>query len=155
MAFVYHRTIRFQDTDAAGVVYFANVLSFCHEAYEASLAAAGIELKTFFRGDPVAIPIVHAAIDYFQPMFCGETYAIAVEPALLSPGKFQIHYTIHKDHKEDNQPISRATTVHVCIDVATRSRAPLPSPVEQWLATIPSNPDISVGAVTHQPTHPG
>ncbi|MEO1763007.1 MAG: 1,4-dihydroxy-2-naphthoyl-CoA hydrolase, partial [Cyanobacteria bacterium J06629_18] len=26
MSFTYNRTIRFQDTDAAGVVYFANVL---------------------------------------------------------------------------------------------------------------------------------
>ena len=34
MAFAYYYTVRFQDTDAAGVVYFANVLRICHEAYE-------------------------------------------------------------------------------------------------------------------------
>ncbi|MFS8118916.1 MAG: acyl-CoA thioesterase, partial [Microcoleus sp.] len=45
MSFSYTRTVRFQDTDAAGVVYFANVLAMCHEAYEASLAASGINLK--------------------------------------------------------------------------------------------------------------
>ena len=42
MPFVYHRTIRFADTDAAGVVFFPNYLTICHEAYEESLAAAGI-----------------------------------------------------------------------------------------------------------------
>ena len=50
-AFVYTRSIRFHETDAAGVVYFANVLVLCHEAYEASLAAAGIDLGEFFS-DP-------------------------------------------------------------------------------------------------------
>ena len=48
MPFEYPRTIRFADTDAAGVVYFAQILSICHEAYEASLQASGIELRQFF-----------------------------------------------------------------------------------------------------------
>ena len=48
MAFTLRRVIRFQETDAAGVVYFANLLALCHEAYEASLAHAGIALKPFF-----------------------------------------------------------------------------------------------------------
>jgi 1,4-dihydroxy-2-naphthoyl-CoA hydrolase len=56
MFFTYNRTVRFQDTDAAGVVYFANVLSMCHEAYEASLAASGINLKSFFNNPTVLFP---------------------------------------------------------------------------------------------------
>lgn len=47
MPFVYHRTIRFQDTDSAGVVYFANTLAMCHEAYEESLMASGIQVQKF------------------------------------------------------------------------------------------------------------
>ena len=40
MPFTYERTIRLGDTDAAGIMFFANYLVLCHEAYEASLAAA-------------------------------------------------------------------------------------------------------------------
>jgi len=47
MAFTYRRTIRFADTDAAGVVFFPNYFSICHEAYEESLAADGIEFQSF------------------------------------------------------------------------------------------------------------
>ena len=72
MSFSYQRIIRFQDTDAAGVVYFANVLAMCHEAYEESLAASGINLKAFFSNSDIAIPIVHASVDFFRPMFCGD-----------------------------------------------------------------------------------
>ena len=44
MPFEYQRTVHFADTDAAGVVFFANYLAICHEAYEESLGAAGIGL---------------------------------------------------------------------------------------------------------------
>jgi 1,4-dihydroxy-2-naphthoyl-CoA hydrolase len=132
MPFTYQRTIRFQDTDAAGVVYFANVLAICHEAYEASLAAAGIDLRSFFSGSGTAIPIVHAAVDFLQPMFCGEQYAVQVQPTLLTPGKFEIKYLIAPPELPDRR-ISQATTIHLCIDTASRTRVELPPEVKQWL----------------------
>ncbi|MEM6398800.1 MAG: thioesterase family protein, partial [Cyanobacteria bacterium P01_D01_bin.116] len=64
MSFTYNRTIRFQDTDAAGVVYFANVLAICHEAYEASLESLGIDIKQFFTNSSTAFPIIHADVDF-------------------------------------------------------------------------------------------
>jgi len=140
MNFVYPRTIRLQDTDAAGVVYFANLLSICHEAYEASLAAVGVDLKQFFQSE-LAIPIVHAEIDYFQPLFCGERYEVEVIPIALAYqrverplDKFKIQY----DLRRDQQLVSRASTVHLCIDAASRSRQPLPPAIAQWLLPIKS-----------------
>ncbi|MEM9980588.1 MAG: acyl-CoA thioesterase, partial [Cyanobacteria bacterium P01_D01_bin.2] len=62
-SYTYRRTIRFHETDAAGVVYFANVLTLCHEAYEASLAAAGINVRVFFGGGSLAVPVVHGSVD--------------------------------------------------------------------------------------------
>lgn len=47
LGYIYKRIIRFQDTDAAGVVYFANILAMGHEAYEASLNQVEINLKSF------------------------------------------------------------------------------------------------------------
>ena len=94
MTFTYNRTVRFQDTDAAGVVYFANVLSICHEAYEESLAASGINLKDFFTNPSVAFPIVHASVDFFRPMFCGDNLVISLIPQKLGVDKFEITYEI-------------------------------------------------------------
>jgi 1,4-dihydroxy-2-naphthoyl-CoA hydrolase len=160
--FTYRRTVRFQDTDAAGVVYFANVLSMCHESYEASLAAGGIDLKIFFCGE-VALPIIHAEIDYMQPMFCGETYLISVAPILLSPDKFENRYQISTVLAEptaelaepNSQPeeiaasvVAQAVTLHLCIDAKTRKRRALPSQVRHWLEHIPSNLDISAQSST-------
>ncbi|HEY9700523.1 MAG TPA: thioesterase family protein [Trichocoleus sp.] len=132
MPFIYNRTIHFSDTDAAGVVYFANVLSICHEAYEESLAAVEINLKSFFSKDSIAVPIVHASIDFLSPMFCGEVYQIHLTPQPTGDSKFEIEYAIYSKEQPDRLA-GRAKTIHVCIEPATRSRAALPSELVQWL----------------------
>lgn len=133
--FIYHRVIRFQDTDAAGVVYFANLLSMCHEAYEAWLGAIGVNVREFFSGacsgKAMAVPIVHAAADFLQPMYCGETYAIHLTPIQLTDSKFQISYAIFPTHAD--RSVGQAVTIHVCIDPQTRTRISLPIEVLQQL----------------------
>jgi 1,4-dihydroxy-2-naphthoyl-CoA hydrolase len=132
MSFVYLRTIHFQDTDAAGVVYFANVLAMCHEAYESSLAQTGINLKEFFTHPGFALPIVHASIDFLHPMFCGQLYEIHVKPRAVDARKLEISYSLHLS-KEPESFASKATTVHVCINPVTRDRLNLPAEIMQWL----------------------
>ncbi|BAZ41700.1 thioesterase superfamily protein [Calothrix sp. NIES-4101] len=129
MSFTYHRTIRFQDTDAAGVVYFANVLKICHEAYEESLAASGINLKNFFQNSAIAYPIVHANVDFWKPIFCGDKLVVKLTSEKLNCEKFAINYKI----AIADSIVSQAMTRHVCIDVATRQKRELPDAINQWL----------------------
>jgi 1,4-dihydroxy-2-naphthoyl-CoA hydrolase len=129
MSFTYNRTIRFHDTDAAGVVYFANVLAICHEAYEESLIAAGINLKEFFSNPPVAFPIVHAAVDFFRPMFCGDKLTIMLIPQQLSGDRFEVAYEVMVAEVMVAKAISR----HVCIDTGSRNKIELPEEMKQWL----------------------
>jgi 1,4-dihydroxy-2-naphthoyl-CoA hydrolase len=129
MSFTYTRTVRFQDTDAAGVVYFANVLAMCHEAYEESLAASGINLKLFFTNPDVAIPIVHASVDFFRPMFCGDRVLIHQHPQQIDVDKFEINYIISTG---DNKQFAKAITRHVCINPVSRNKQNLPHELMQW-----------------------
>lgn len=130
MAFIYHRTVRFQDTDAAGVVYFANILAMCHEAYEASLAASKIDLKTFFINPNFAIPIVQANINFRSPLFCGDEILIRLNPELLNEQSFKIQYQITLDH---HQFVAEAETKHICINPKTRQRQRLADEIYNWL----------------------
>jgi 1,4-dihydroxy-2-naphthoyl-CoA hydrolase len=133
VSFIYQRTVRFQDTDAAGVVYFANVLAICHEAYEASLTASGIDLNRFFRGADVAIPIVHASVDFMRPMMCGDRLQIHLTPMQLSSSEFEIAYRVFLSDRAD-KPASQAITRHVSIQTATRKRQDLSSQLLSWVA---------------------
>ena len=53
------RTVRFGDTDAAGVMHFHQLLRWCHEAYEESLARYGISAEEIFPrpGQPLAVAL--------------------------------------------------------------------------------------------------
>lgn len=132
MPFTYPRTIRFADTDAAGVVYFANILSLCHEAYEASLDASGINLKLFFNDPAIAIPIVHATVDFLGPMFCGDPVLIDLTPQQLNGSKFEIAYQIVAASSSQEQ-LAQAMTRHVCIQPKTRTKTQLPDALVEWL----------------------
>jgi 1,4-dihydroxy-2-naphthoyl-CoA hydrolase len=133
MAFFYQRTVRFQETDAAGVVYFANILAMCHEAYEASLMAAGIEVRQFFKaGGSTAVPIIHAEADYLRPAFCGDRHEIQLTPRLLFDHEFEILYITYEADRPERL-ISKALTRHLCIDPSSRQRQPLPQQMLNWL----------------------
>jgi 1,4-dihydroxy-2-naphthoyl-CoA hydrolase len=132
MAFLYHRTVRFADTDAAGVVYFANVLNLCHEAYEASLAAAGIDLHPFFTQSHLAIPIVATDAKFLHPLRCGDSLVIQLIPTLTGADSFSLAYTLAlASNLEVN--VALATTKHVCILPQQRQRQPLPPDILAWL----------------------
>lgn len=133
MQFIYHRTVRFQDTDAAGVVYFANVLSICHEAYEASLAIFGIELQLFFTNPTIAIPIIHASVDFRRPMYCGDQLQIELISQQLDEHKFEITYLIIAISLPQ-KPLATALTRHICIEVESKTRTLLPEQIRQWLS---------------------
>lgn len=139
--FDYCRTIRFHETDAAGVVYFANVITLCHEAYEAALMAEGFNLALFFSaaGD-VAVPIVHAQTDFYRPMRCGDRIKIRLVPKQLNDTSFEISYTLYpysEDLPDDPQltrAIAQALTRHVCIQPATQKKQALPGEITRWIA---------------------
>lgn len=131
MPFSYSRTVRFKDTDAAGVVYFANVLAMCHEACEESLAASSINLKVFFSNPVVAVPIVHTSVDFLRPMFCGDQVLINLITRQRSGDEFEIGYKI-LDAVAD-KVVAKAITRHVCIEPVSRTRKELPTEIIQWL----------------------
>ncbi len=129
MPYVFTHEVRFHETDGAGVVYFANELTICHTAYEASLGAASIDLQAFFRAEVVAYPIAHASIDYRRPLHCGDRATIHLVPTRLDASTFEIQYRV----MVEDSLAAQAVTRHVCIAVADRRRCPLPPEMEQWI----------------------
>jgi 1,4-dihydroxy-2-naphthoyl-CoA hydrolase len=127
------RTVRFGETDAAGVMHFHQLLRWCHEAYEESLERFGIPARDIFPapGRPlaVALPIVHCAADFRQPLLCGDPLAIALSPERLDPGGFEVRYRFRRGGEE----VARGLTRHLAIDAASRVRCALPAAIHRWL----------------------
>jgi 1,4-dihydroxy-2-naphthoyl-CoA hydrolase len=127
------RTVRFGDTDAAGVMHFQQLLRWCHEAYEDSLERFGIPSAEIFptpeQRPAVALPIVHCSADFQRPLVCGDPLTIQLEPRRLDPGCFELHYRFRSGEK----PVAQALTRHLAIDSASRRRCSLPPAIQRWL----------------------
>ena len=130
--FSYERTIHFPDTDAAGVVFFANYLAICHEAYEEALANAGLPLRTFFADHGVVIPVSKSSADYLRPLFCGDRVRVSVTPALLNENSYAIEYDMTR-LGSNAKLAGHVRTAHVCINSATRERTALPPALLAWV----------------------
>jgi 1,4-dihydroxy-2-naphthoyl-CoA hydrolase len=133
MPFTYNRTVHFADTDAAGVVYFANYLSICHEAYEEALAAAGIDLKGFFSANAVVVPVSKSEAEYRRPLSCGDKLRVSVRPNSLSADSYEVVYEVMRVGPPEKNA-ARIRTEHVCVDSTTRARKALPAQLANWVS---------------------
>lgn len=131
--FTYQRPVYFKDTDAGGVVYFAQLLSICHEAYEAALRSTGFDLRHFFGTAEVAVPIIHAEIDFFQPVYCGDILLVKFTAKVLNTGVFQLDYRLFREATSDLPLTAKALTKHSCITRSQRQKCPIPPNLRQWL----------------------
>lgn len=136
------RSVRFGETDGAGVMHFHHLLRWCHEAYEESLERFGIPCAEVFpqapwaQGEPppvappeVALPIVHCSADFLRPLRVGDPLAIALCPLRVDPGSFEVRYSF----ASAGEPVARGLTRHVAITAADRRRCMLPEPIARWL----------------------
>ncbi|WP_204106809.1 MULTISPECIES: thioesterase family protein [Spirulina sp. CCY15215] len=129
----YQRTIHLADTDAAGVVYFANIFVLCHEAYEEALARSGMNLKVLVSPSGIALPIVHSSADFLRPLFCGDRLEVQLTPKQLGETEFEITYQV-LSLTTPQITLARVITRHVCINAANRQRSPLPEEILRWVS---------------------
>ena len=127
--FTYTTKIRLHDTDAAGIIFFANQLKINHDAYEELLDEFGLGLQVILKKTNYFQPIVHAESDYKTPVFAGDKIVIAIKVGHIGKTSFSLEYTL----KRGKTLVGTAKTVHVTIDQKTREKIPLPPALRRAL----------------------
>jgi len=69
-------TVYFEDTDTAGIVYYANYLKFMERARSDMLRAAGIDQKAELERSGSAYAVAEVAIRYRKPAFLGDDLVV-------------------------------------------------------------------------------
>src|SRR5258706_10358628 len=75
---VLQRAVRFEEVDAAGIVFFGRFLEYCHEAMERffdGIEGGYVKLITKRR---IGFPAVHIEADWKSPLRYGDVTKIAV-----------------------------------------------------------------------------
>lgn len=136
-AFVRRVDVRFQDVDAAGIIFYARVLDYCHDAYVDFLAKAGFPLHEALTGPWIA-PIRHAEADYLKPMRFGDRIGVALVAAHLEPAEDPTEVTIgyRIARVADGELAAVGQTVHTFVDAATFRRTPIPEPLRNALTAL-------------------
>ena len=125
-------TIPFQDIDAAGIVFFAHLFRYAHEAYEQFMSAHDHSLAEILKNGEYLLPLVHAEADYRQPLRHNEAITIELSIKKLGESSFTLQY-----HFLDSTENIRAVieTVHVTLDVSQKKPMPIPDSLRAILAS--------------------
>jgi len=128
MDFKYKRVIRVQDTDATGVLYFANQLQIGLEVFEEFLLQKGFSLGEMVSKGKFLLPIVHADADFMAPLIIGDTIEVTLA--------FQVgttSFTHSSDILKDGKKVGAVSIVHVVYCPQIKSSIPIPSELKKLI----------------------
>ncbi len=122
------KKIYYHDTDAGGVVYYANYFKHLEEARFEFCLSKGVNLTEFAK-EGVLFAVVHADIDYKLPARYGDT--IKIFTGIKKVGFSSIHFLQEIKNKESL--LTNACVVCACINEALKPRA-IPNKIKQALS---------------------
>ena len=118
------------DTDAAGVIFFANQLKLTHDAYEIFLEEIGYSLQDILSTKDYLLLIAHCQADFKKPITVGDTLLISVKPGQIGTSSFTLDYELVNQRR---QLVGTVQTVHVLVDKIQRESKPLPADLRKAL----------------------
>lgn len=117
-------TIGLHDTDAAGLIFSANIIRICHIAYEALLEDIGYGMAVLFERRTMSLPVVHIEADFKQPLRVGNNVEIVARVAQIGNSSYRMQYELRT---ADSEICATAATVQVCVDLRTYEAMDLPA----------------------------
>jgi 1,4-dihydroxy-2-naphthoyl-CoA hydrolase len=133
-AFVDPRAIRFQDIDAAGIIFYPRVLEMFHDAYAAFLAFAGCPLPEVLTSGTWLAPVRHAEADYFKPLRFGDPVDVEICRAHLAETEATLGYRVARSGGGEVCVVGQV--VHTFVERTSFRRTALPEPVRRALQHI-------------------
>jgi 1,4-dihydroxy-2-naphthoyl-CoA hydrolase len=121
--FKYPYIIGLFDTDAAGLIFYANLFRICQQSLEALLADIGYGLPILFSRRTMGLPIVHAEADYAHPLTVGMPVEIRCRVVEIGESTYKVRYEVHEVNGE---LMAQAATIQVCVDPKSGKSMPLP-----------------------------
>ena len=133
-AFRHALAVRYADTDAQGVVFFANYLTYADEGLtywlehlgvpHASVTALGLDFV-----------FVDASVQYLDSARFGDTVHVHVGAARVGNSSLTTRFVIVR--ASDDAVLATGTLVQVCLELSERRPHPLPDTLREAIARAP------------------
>jgi len=128
--YTYRTYVRMHDTDAAGVIFFANQLQVAHLAFEAFLDSVGLGLGAMIAEKDYRMPIVHAETDFKAPIYLGDELTIQLTAKRIGNSSFTLDYRVLN---QDGLDVGSARTIHCAVDRDSWKKRPIPDEIRNAL----------------------
>ena len=119
--------VRFQDVDAAGVLFFGRIFDYCHQAYEELIGSFGVDRAHYFAGADYLVPIAHARADYRSVIKLGERVTVTIDILRVGRASVRLRYRVTGPSLEDLR--AEVETVHAFVDRKTMRPISIPEPL--------------------------
>ncbi|MGH7297220.1 MAG: acyl-CoA thioesterase [Polyangiaceae bacterium] len=134
--FVHLHRVRFDEVDAAGIVYFARFFTWCHDAMEAMLAGVEGGYVALVNVRRLGFPAVHVEADYAAPLRFGEEVHVGATVERLGKSSITIRFDLRR--ASDGDHVATLRHVVALTDLVAMRARPIPDDVraalEAWLA---------------------
>ena len=107
--------VYYEDTDAAGVVYYANYLRYMERARTEWMEHLGMPVPALAREHRVAFAVHRIEIEYAKAARLGERLRVGVR--LLERGRSRL--TLDQPVRRGDETIARATVTLACLTSST------------------------------------
>ncbi len=104
--------VYYADTDAGGVVYYANYLRWLEMARADWLEQLGTPIKSYVE-QGVIFAVVRAEVDYHKPAVLGDEVEVTVEPRQLRRVRFTLSQDVYRC--ADNVKLVSAQITVACL----------------------------------------
>jgi 1,4-dihydroxy-2-naphthoyl-CoA hydrolase len=125
-------TVRLHHTDAAGILFFANLFIIAHECYETYLDPE-VNFHFMFNEKKLMMPIVHAGADYLKPLRVSDRITIQLRLKEIGKSSFHLGYDIIN---EDGEMSATVETSHVVRNKDGSATISLPDVLREKLESL-------------------
>lgn len=124
-AFYWPVRIYYEDTDAGGIVYYANYLKYCERARTEWLRALGVEQDTWLTTQ-IGFVVRKVGLDLRAPARFNDALQVSVEPEKI--GRASIDF-VQKITNQRDELLCVAEVKAACVNLATMKPVAIPAEI--------------------------
>ena len=129
---VHERPVRFDDVDAAGLVFYGRFSSYCHEALEALFEGFPGGYASLITKRRLGFPVVHLEADFRSAIRYGDVIRIAVEVLALGTRSATFGFTVTR---ASGTPVATLKEICATTDLTALKAVPIPADLRSFLET--------------------
>lgn len=125
--------VYYEDTDAGGVVYYANYLRFFERARTEMLRSSGFEQDQLIDQHQIVFAVRSIEVDYLLPARFNQSLLVDVGISQFRGVSILFKQQITNPDADENKVLCRANVRIVCVDTQTFQPRPIPDLIREEL----------------------